>query len=127
MDIDTLEKILKSEEPQPFVHDEYIAVFIRLMGFYEEHGMTDYQRFLEILDDQQLRNVVMKAALVERDPEFAEAEIADCLKQLKKYRIETEIEKLMHESREAEKMHEPKRALEIAQQIIQLKKTLSAI
>lgn len=126
-DIDALEKIMKSKETQPFVHDEYIAVFIRLIGFYEEYGTNDYQRFLEILDDQQLRNIVMKAALIERDPEYAEAEIVDSLKQLERYRIEIKIEKLMQESREAEKMHEPKLALEIAQQIIQLKKSLLAI
>lgn len=56
-----------------------------------------------------------------------ETEIADCLKQLKKHKIEMQIKKLLHESQEAEKLHEHRRALEIAMQIIQLKKSLSAI
>ncbi|KGR78524.1 DNA primase [Ureibacillus manganicus] len=124
---DVVDRILNSTNPQPFVHDEYAAVFVRLIGFYEEHETADYQRFLEILDDSVLRKIVMEAALSERDPEHMEAEIADCIKHLEKYGIETEINKLTHDFKEAEKMHEHKRALEIAQQIINLRKSLSAI
>lgn len=69
----------------------------------------------------------MEAALIERDPEFKEAEIQDSLKQLKKHRLKLEIEKLMHDSQEAERMHEHKKALELLQRIIELKRTLSAI
>lgn len=126
-DANVVERVLNSDQPQPFARDEYIAVFVRLIGFYEEHDSADYQRFVEILDDSELRKIVMEAALVERDPVHAEAEINDSLKQLKKHSIEVEIKKLLHDSQEAEKMHEHKRALEIAQQIIHLRKLLSAI
>jgi len=126
-DMEVVNNILRSEEPQPFVHDEYIAAFVRLIGFYEEYGTSDYQRFLEMLDDPELRRIVMEAALIERDPEFKEAEIQDSLKQLKKHRLKLEIEKLMHDSQEAERMHEHKKALELLQRIIELKRTLSAI
>ena len=125
--VDVVDRILKSDDPEPFVRDEYSAVFVRLIGFYEEHGSADYQRFLEILEDLDLRKIVMEAALVEHDPEQAEAEISDCLRQLKKHRIEVEIKKLLNDSQEAEKMHEHKRALQLAQEIIQLRKSLSAI
>ena len=53
--------------------------------------------------------------------------LSDCIKHLQKHGIETEINKLTHDFQEAEKMHEHKRALEIAQQIINLRKSLSAI
>lgn len=124
---EVVERIMKSDEPQPFVRDEYIAVFVRLIGFYEEHVTADYQRFLEVLDDSELRKIVMEAALVEQDPDHVEAEITDSLRQLRKHRIEVEITKLLHDSQEAEKMHEHKRALEIAREIINLRKSLSAI
>ncbi|TSI03333.1 DNA primase [Lysinibacillus sp. BW-2-10] len=126
-DLEVVTTILKSEDTQPFARDEYRAVFVRLIGFYEEHQTADYQRFLEMIDDPALRKLVMEAALVDRDPDHAQAEIADCLRHLKKHRIEEQIKKLQHDSQEAEKMHEHKRALEMVQQIIQLRKSLSAI
>lgn len=125
--IDVVDRVLRSEQKEPFVRDAYMAVFVRLVGFYEEYGHPDYQRFVEILDDAELRKIVMEAALVERDPDQAEAEVTDSIRQLQKYRIEQEIQQKMHESKEAEKMHEYARALEIAQQIIHLRKSLSAI
>ena len=48
----------------------------------------------------------MEAALAERDPDQADAEVTDSIRQLQKYRIEQEIQQKMHESKEAEKMHE---------------------
>ena len=125
--IDVVDRLLRSEQKEPFVRDAYMAVFVRLVGFYEEYGHPDYQRFVEILDDAELRKIVMEAALVERDPDQADAEVTDSIRQLQKYRIEQEIQQKMHESKEAEKMHEYARALEIAQQIIHLRKSLSAI
>lgn len=120
-------RILNSELPQPFIRDEYIEVFIKLTGFYEEYSQGDYQRFLEILDDSRLRKVVLESALIDRDPEHEEEEIADCIKQLRKHRIELEIIKLMNETKEAEKLNKLNEALEISNKIIKLKKELSAI
>ncbi|MEO4052273.1 DNA primase [Solibacillus sp. CAU 1738] len=121
-----VDKIMQSGE-QPFVRDEYTAVFIRLIGFYEEYSTADYQRFVEVLDDAELRKIVMEAALVERDPDHAEAEIADCLKHIKKHRIQMEIDTLCHDQKEAEKMHEYKRAMEIMQRIIHLRRSITAM
>ena len=125
--IDVVDRILKNDEPEPFIRDEYSAVFVRLIGFYEEHGTSDYQRFLEILEDSELRKIVMEAALLEHDSEQAEAEISDCIRQLKKHRIELEMDKTLHDMKEAEKMHEHKRALELSKVFIQLKNSLSTI
>ena len=49
-------------------------------------GMADFQRFVELLDDNELRKIVMEAAYLDRDPENGEAEIVDCLKQIKRSR-----------------------------------------
>lgn len=125
--IDVVDRVLRDESSEIFAHDEYKAVFVRLIGFYEEFSQPDYQRFVEVLDDNELRKIVMEAALMERDPDHAEEEILDSLRQLKKHRIEMEIKQKIHESKEAEKRYEYKLALELAQQIIHLKKSLSAI
>ena len=38
------------------------AVFVRLIGFYEEYPKADFHRFVEILNDSELRKIVMEAA-----------------------------------------------------------------
>lgn len=123
-DVNIVNKMLRERNNEPFIHEEYLAVFVRLIGFYEEYEMADFHRFVEVLNDPNLRKIVMDAALLERDPENAEAEISDCLKQIEKRRIELKIEQLKHDQKEAEKMHEHRQALEIAQQIIELSRKI---
>ncbi len=110
-----------------FIHDSYEAIFVRLIGFYDKYPQSDTHRFLEILEDTELRKLVMEATLTERDPEHASEEVSDCLRQINKHRIELQIQTKMHESKEAEKSHDMTRALSIAKQIIDLKKSLSVI
>ncbi|MER2113322.1 MAG: DNA primase [Solibacillus isronensis] len=123
-DVNIVNKVLREGNNEPFIHEEYLSVFVRLIGFYEEYEMADFHRFVEVLDDHDLRKIVMDAALLERDPDNGEAEIIDCLKQIEKRRLELKIEQLKHDQKEAEKMHEHRRALEIAQQIIALNRKI---
>lgn len=118
---------LRDEHQELFFREEYAAIFIKLAGFYEMHGMPDFHRFAESLEDRELRKVVMDAAMLERDPDFAEQEIEDCIHHLNRQRIIRRIEEMMHESKEAEKMNDHTRALELAREIIQLRKSLSAM
>ncbi|WP_042478277.1 DNA primase [Bacillus ndiopicus] len=124
--VHVVDKILQSGE-EPFVREEYMVVFVRLIGFYEEFSTADYQRFVEVIEDSELRKIVMEAALAERDPDHAEAEIADCIKHLKKHRIQLEIDALRQKQTEAEKMHEYKQAMEIMQKIVHLRRTLATM
>lgn len=118
---------LQEDRRDVFIRDDYSAIFVRLAGFYEEHGTPDFHRFAESLEDRDLRNIVLEAARTEQDPEFAKEEIDDCIKHLEKYRVELSIQEKMHESKEAEKMNDHTRALELARDIIQLRKSLSAL
>lgn len=121
-----VDKVLQMNE-QLFITDEYLAVFVHLIGFYEEFAQPDYQRFVELLDDPELRKIVMEAALIERDPDHMEEEVNDSIRQLKRHRIKMESMQKMYESKEAEKRYDYKLALELAEQSIQLKKLLSSI
>ena len=107
-----------------FIRDAYEAAYVRLMGYYEDYPDGDYQRFLEVLNDGELRKIVMEAALSERDPEHETEEVMDCLRHIRKYRIEQQIERKLHEAKEAEKMSDITKALQLAQEAIQLKKSL---
>ncbi|MER2088461.1 MAG: DNA primase [Sporosarcina sp.] len=118
---------LREDKQNLFNREEYVAIFIRLAGFYEQHGTPDFHRFAESLEDRELRKVVLQSAMVERDPEHAEEEIADCIRHLKRYRISLTIQSKMHESKEAEKKNDHTRALELAREIIQLRKSLTVM
>ena len=39
----------KEERQEVFIRDDYSAIFVRLAGFYEEHGTPDFHRFAESL------------------------------------------------------------------------------
>ncbi|MET0786647.1 MAG: DNA primase, partial [Paenisporosarcina sp.] len=124
---DIVDQIHQEHGLHVFIHDPYEAIFVRLIGFYDEFAQADTHRFLESLNDNELRKLVMEATLTERDPEHAREEVSDCLRQINKHRIELQIQLKMHESKEAEKLQDMKRALEIAKEIIDLKKSLSTL
>ncbi|WP_040228919.1 DNA primase [Bhargavaea cecembensis] len=119
--------IRDSEEGNPFFHDEYTAIYVNLAGFYEEFGEPDVHRFAETLEDPDLRRIVMETAMSELSDEHVSEEVEDCLRHIRKYRIEVEIREKLQQSREAEKLHDHLRALELSKQIIELKKSLSAV
>ncbi len=118
---------LRQDKQNLFVRDDYVAIFVRLAGFYEQYRTPDFNRFAESLEDRELRKLVLEAAMVERDPEHAEEEINDCIHHLEKHRINLTIQMKMHESKEAEKMKDHTRALELAREIIQLRKSMTAL
>lgn len=118
---------IRDENQGIFIHEEYTTIYVKLAGFYEQHKRPDFHRFAESLEDRELRKIVMEAAMLERDPEFAELEITDCIHHLEKHQILRRIDEMMHESKEAEKMNDYTRALELAREIIQLRKSLSAL
>lgn len=117
---------VRDEFPELFIQDAYQVIFIRLAGFYEQHGNPDFHRFSESLEDRDLRKVVLEAAMVERDPDYKEEEIEDCIQHLVQQRIKLSIEDKLNESKTAEKLKDHGRALELAREIIQLRKSLSA-
>lgn len=125
--VDIVDRLHQDHGLHVFIHDPYEAIFVRLIGFYDTYPQADTHRFLEILEDTELRKLVMEATLTERDPEHAIEEVSDCLRQINKHRIELQIQTKMHESKEAEKLQDMKRALELAKQIIDLKKSLSTM
>ncbi|WP_019415854.1 DNA primase [Paenisporosarcina sp. TG20] len=126
-EVDIVDRLHQEHGLHIFIHDSYEAIFVRLIGFYDTYPQGDKHRFLEILEDIDLRKLVMAATLTERDPEHASEEVSDCLRQIDKHRIEIQIQEKMHESREAEKSLDMTRALMLAKQIIELKKSLSAM
>lgn len=115
---------LAQQDGIPFISEEFQAIYVQLLGFYEEWNKADFHKFLETLQDSELRKLVMETALSERDPDHPEEEITDCLKHLNKIRVEQQILLKLQQSKEAEKQHDLKRALLLAQEAIALRKSL---
>lgn len=111
----------------PFVREDYIAIFVHLMGFYETHDKPDYQRFAEVVEDRELRKIVMEAAMADRDPDHTDEEIADCLKQVKKYKIQQQIADKKHAVQQAEQLRDLQSAIALSQEVIDLKKSLALL
>ena len=125
---DVIDKVkTRTEHQNPFVHDEYKAVYVKLLAFYEMYLQADFQRFVELLDDVSLRKIVMEAALLELDEDHQDAEINDCLKQLEKHRITQQMNQLLQESKEAEKLFDYIKARELIMKHIELKRKLSTM
>lgn len=125
--VDIADDMKNREEGPPFVREDYLAIYIHLMGFYESHDRADYQRFAEIVEDRELRKIVMEAAIVDRDPDHTDEEIADCLKQVKKFKIQQQIADKKHAVQEAEQLHDIKSAIALSQEVIDLKKSLALL
>ncbi|AOV07878.1 DNA primase [Sporosarcina ureilytica] len=117
----------KEEKREVFFHEDYATIFVRLAGFYEQYKKPDFHRFAESIEDRELRKLVLEAALLESDSDHAEKEIEDCIIHLEKKRIEIAIQEKMHESKEAERVNNHTRALELAREIIQLRNSLAAL
>lgn len=125
---DVVDKVkVRTDQQNPFVHEEYKAVYVKLVAFYEMYIQADFQRFVEVLDDAELRKIVMEAALMELDEDHQDAEINDCLKQLEKHRIMQEIEQLKQDSKEAEKLFDYIKARDLVMKQIELKRKLSTM
>lgn len=116
-----------AEDMELFVHDEIIESFIQLMAFYERYPQGDFQRLLEVTENADLKKIYMFATMMDKDPESSKKEIEDSMRQLRKYRVEKRIEQLMHESKIAEKLADYTKALELAKQAIELKRTIHTV
>ena len=126
MDADLFEE-KRIELQDLFVRDDVIKIFFRLAAFYEQYDLPNYQRFAEMLEDRQLKKVVMEAILTERSQEYATREVDDCIRHLKRNQTKRLIEQKRHESKEAEKRNDLQKAMELASEVIQLVRSLKVL
>lgn len=126
-DPDVFKRIGVAENMELFVHDDFVKAFLHLMGFFEKNPTGDFQRLLEVTEDPALKKMYMQATMMDKDPESSKQEIEDCMRQLRKFRVEKRIEELMHESKLAEKLSDYAKALELAKEAIELKRSIHLV
>lgn len=117
----------RAELQDLFVREDMMALFFKLAVFYEQYDTPNYQRFAEMLEDRQLKKLVMEAVLIERSEQFAAQEVEDCIRHLKRSQLKRLIRQKQHESKEAEKRNETAEAMKLALEVIQLVRSLKVL
>ena len=110
-----------------FVRDDVIKIFFKLAAFYEQYDLPNHQRFVEMLEDKSMRNIVTEAVRTQRSEEHAVQEVNDCIRHLKRSQLKVLIEQKRHESKEAEKRNDLLKAMELASEVIQLVRSLKVL
>ena len=104
--------------------DEHQAILTYLLGFYEEGNEPDTSSFLLYLPDQQLRRIVADIEMMPLNSEVSNQEIEDYINQVLKHQKMLKINEKVKEQKKAELENDLQRALSLANEIIQLRKSL---
>jgi DNA primase len=107
-----------------FHFDEHQAVFTYLLGFYEDGNEPSASSFLNYLSDQKLRRVVTNIEMMPLNAEISEGELEDYVKQVLKQHKMLKIKEKENDQKAAERENDLAKALHLANEIIQLRKTL---
>ena len=107
-----------------FNHDEHQAIVTYLIEFYEEHLEPDSAVFLTYIQDENLRRMVANIEMLSINDEISNQELSDYIKQVLKYKKLLKIKEKEEEQKEAERQKEFIKAAAIANEIIQLRKSL---
>ncbi|MED1205106.1 DNA primase [Heyndrickxia acidicola] len=107
-----------------FHYDEHQAVFTYLLGYYEDGNEPSASSFLNYLPDEKLRRVVTNIEMMSLNLEISEGELEDYVKQVLKQHKMLKIKEKENDQKAAERENDLARALHLANEIIQLRKTL---
>ncbi|RWR15143.1 DNA primase [Siminovitchia fortis] len=118
-------RIMEMLGNQPFYYDEHQAIITYLLSYYAAGNDPDPLLFLDHLPDKKLRAVVTEIEMMAVDSEDSEQELKDCVNYVLNHAKLLMIKEKQSEQREAERSNNVQRALEIAQEIISLRNSLS--
>ena len=107
-----------------FHFDEHQAVFTYLLGYYEDGNEPSASSFLNYLSDEKLRRVVTNIEMMPLNAEISEGELEDYVKQVLKQHKMLKIKEKENDQKAAERENDLAKALLLANEIIQLRKTL---
>lgn len=104
--------------------DEHQAIVTYLLEFYEEHSQPDPAAFLTYIQDDNLRRMVANIEMLSINEELTDQELSDYIKQVLNYKKMLMIKEKEEEQKEAERQKDYLKAAIIANEIIQLRKSL---
>ncbi len=123
-DPDLAYKVREMLGGEPFNVDEHQAIITYLFGYYEKGFEPDSSLFINYLEEPKLKKIVADIEMMAINDHVSEEELSDYVKQVLNYRKMLKIKEKEMEGKEAERRRDYKKAAEIAQQIIEMKKAL---
>lgn len=109
-----------------FVHDDYQELFQHIASFYELYGQVELADLINYLKEDNLRNLLITITMQNFSEQSNDREINDCLSIIEKAGIETKINALKTQQKEAKQVGNATREMEVTLEIIQLQKELSS-
>ncbi|WP_230200081.1 DNA primase [Bacillus niameyensis] len=108
----------------PFHYDDHQAILTYLIRYYEEANSPDSGLFLQYLPDSKLRRIVSEIEMLSINDEYSEKELNDYVSHVLKHPKMLMIKEKQAEQKAAERKKDYAKALELAREIIELRKSL---
>ncbi|GIN85454.1 DNA primase [Heyndrickxia sporothermodurans] len=105
-------------------YDEHQAILTYLLGYYEEGNEPNTSKFLLHLPDDKLRRIVTELEMMPINNEVSDKEIEDYVNQVLKHQKMLKIKEKENLQKKAEQQNDLKKAMSLAMEIIQLRKSL---
>ncbi|MBS4199698.1 DNA primase [Bacillus sp. FJAT-49732] len=123
-DEDLAYRIMEMLGDTTFHIDEHQAILTYLFGYYEEGKSPDPSLFLNYLPDKKLRAIVSEIEMLAINHEYSEKELNDYVSHVLKHPKLLMIKEKQAEQKAAERKNDFAKAVEIAKEIIELRKSL---
>lgn len=108
----------------PLNIDEHQAIITYLFGFYEKGFDPNPMKFMDYVDDKNLKRIIADIEMMSINENVSEQAISDYIQQVLNYQKMLKIKEKQAEQKEAERQNDLERAVSIANEIIQIKKSL---
>lgn len=118
-------RVMDMLDGQTFHLEEHQAIITYLLGYFEEGNKPDPSLFLHFLPNKNLRAIVTEIEMMTVDHEYTEQELKDCVNHVLKHGKMLMIKEKQLEQKAAERNKNVEKAMEIAKEIIELRKSLS--
>ncbi|WP_338451585.1 DNA primase [Niallia oryzisoli] len=122
--IDVTYKVQELMKGNTFNIDEHQAIITYLYGFYEQNHQPDLNAFLDYINDEKLRRIVVDIEMMPINEEITDQELNDYIKQVLKYQKMLKIKEKEAELREADRLKDITKAVALLAEIQQIRKTL---
>lgn len=121
----TIAERMKHRLGASFNVDVHKVIVTHLYAYYEAGYPADVSQFIERIDDQEVKNLIIELAMQSISPEVSEEEINDYV-----YMIQREqgdkalVKELIYQQKQAEKDKDIEKAVELGMEIFKVKKRL---